>query len=90
MLRMEQGIEDEKSILKYIAPRLFLDTIKISPNLARKLGIPKILSIPKGKKNIEERFLISGLETLKIYNPNLLYYVESLKKILRQKQLLQI
>ncbi|GHT69212.1 hypothetical protein AGMMS49950_01490 [Endomicrobiia bacterium] len=53
---MEQGIEDEKSILKYIAPRLFLDTIKISPNLARKLGIPKILSIPKGKKNIDERF----------------------------------
>ncbi|GHT49782.1 hypothetical protein AGMMS49990_01070 [Endomicrobiia bacterium] len=88
LLRTGQGIEDEESILKYIAPKLSLDIIKISPNLARKLGIPKILPVAKGKKNIKERFLISGLETLKKYNPNLLHYIESLEKILRQKTII--
>ncbi|GHT54521.1 hypothetical protein AGMMS50233_02780 [Endomicrobiia bacterium] len=88
LLRVGQGTEDEESILKYIAPKLSLDIIKISPNLARRLGIPKILPVAKGKKNIKERFLISGLETLKKYNSNPLHYIESLEKILRQKTII--
>jgi hypothetical protein len=81
LLRMEQDIEDEESILKYIAAKLSLDIIKISPSRARKLGIPKILPVPKGKKSMEAKFLISGLQTLIKYNPNLLHYVELLEKI---------
>jgi hypothetical protein len=88
LLRMEQDIEDEESILKYIAPKLSLNTVKIIPSLARKLGIPKILPIPKGEKNIEVKFLISGLRTLMKYNHNLLHYVECLEKISSQKTII--
>jgi hypothetical protein len=88
LLRTEQDIEDEESILKYIAPRLSLDTKKISPSRARKLGIPKVLPIPKGTKNMEAKFLVSGLQTLIKYNPNLLHYVELLEKISKHKTII--
>jgi hypothetical protein len=80
LLRSEQGIEDEESILKYIAPKLSLDTLKITPSFARKLEIPKIIPVPKGQKIFEAKLLISGLQSLIKYSANLEHYVEFLKK----------
>jgi hypothetical protein len=90
LLRSEQDIEDEESILKYIAPKLSLDTLKITPSLARKLGIPKILPVPKGQKKFEAKLLISGLKSLIKYNANLEHYVEFLKKISKHKTIITV
>jgi hypothetical protein len=85
MLCLERDIEDEESILKYIASKLSLDIIKIAPSLARKLEIPKVLPIPKGEKNIEIELLLSGLKTLIEYNPNLEHYIKFFEKLLEHK-----
>jgi hypothetical protein len=88
LLRTEQDIEDEESILKYLASKLSLNTIKIAPNLARKLGIPKILPMPKGEKKLEFKSLISSLQILIRHNPNLLHYVELFEKISNHKTII--
>ncbi|MDR1122415.1 MAG: CpXC domain-containing protein [Endomicrobium sp.] len=85
LLRSEQNIEDEEAILKYIAPKLSLKTVKISPYLSRKLGIPKLLPVPKGLKEMDIISLTESLQVLVKYNPNLLYYTELLEKILKHR-----
>jgi hypothetical protein len=81
LLRTEQDIEDEETILKYVALKLSLDTVVIAPSLARKLGIPKVLPIPKGIKGIDSKSLIKGLQIFTEYNSNLQYYSDFLKKV---------
>ena len=85
LLRSEQSSEDEESILKYIAPKLSLKIVKISPNLSRRLGIPKLLPMPKGLKELEVKALTESLQTLVKYNPNLLHYAELLEKISKRR-----
>jgi hypothetical protein len=85
LLRSEQNIEDEEAILKYIAPKLSLKIVKISPYLSRKFGIPKLLPIPKGLKEVDTRSLTESLQILVKYNPNLLYYIELLEKISKHR-----
>jgi hypothetical protein len=85
LLRLEQNIEDEEAILKYIAPKLFLKTVKISPHLSRRLGIPKLLPMSKGLKELDVKALTESLQTLLKYNPNLLHYAELLEKILKRR-----
>ncbi|MDR3256177.1 MAG: CpXC domain-containing protein [Endomicrobium sp.] len=88
LLRSEQDIEDEEMILKYLASKILLDTIKIVPSLARKLGIPKVLPVPKGEKSIETKSLISGLQILIKHNANLQHYIEFLDKISKHKTII--
>ncbi|MDR3195399.1 MAG: CpXC domain-containing protein [Endomicrobium sp.] len=85
LLRSEQNIEDEESILKYIAPKLSLKIVKISPSLSRKLGIPKLLPMPKDLKELDAKALTDSLQTLIKYNPNLLHYCELLEKISKRR-----
>ncbi|MDR3306923.1 MAG: CpXC domain-containing protein [Endomicrobium sp.] len=85
LLRSEQNIEDEESILKYIAPKLSLKIVKISPSLSRRLGIPKLLPMPKDLKGLDVKVLTDSLQILIKYNPNLLYYCELLEKISKHK-----
>jgi hypothetical protein len=85
LLRSEQNIEDEEAILKYIAPKLSLKIVKISPHLSRRLGIPKLLPMPKGLKELDVKVLTESLQTLIKYNPNLLHYAELLEKISKRR-----
>ncbi|MDR2437187.1 MAG: CpXC domain-containing protein [Endomicrobium sp.] len=85
LLRLEQNIEDEESILKYIASKLSLKIIKISPSLSRRFGIPKLLPIPKTHKELDLKALTEGVQILIKYNPHLLHYTELLEKISKHK-----
>jgi hypothetical protein len=85
LLRSEQNIEDEESILKYIAPKLSLKIVKIPPNISRRLGIPKLLPIPKGMKELDVKVLTESLQSIIKYNPNLLHYTDLLEKISKHR-----
>jgi hypothetical protein len=85
LLRSEQYIEDEETILKHIAPKLCLRAVKIAPNISRKFGIPKLLPIPELEKELNVRTLVEGLQILIKYNSALLHYVELLEKILKHR-----
>lgn len=88
LLRREQDMEDEESILKYIATKLSLDTIKITPSLARKLGVPKLIPVSKGEKHFEASTMVAGLQTLVKHNPNLRHYTELLEKVSKNKTII--
>jgi hypothetical protein len=85
LLRLEQNIEDEESILKYIAPKLYLKVIKISPSLSRRLGVPKLLPIPKTHKELSLKALTDGLQTLIKYNSHLFHYTDLFEKISKHR-----
>jgi hypothetical protein len=86
LLHSEQNIEDEEAILKHIAQKLSLKTVKISPSLSRKLEIPKFLPVPKGfVKDLDVKALTEGLKILIKYNPNLWHYAELLERILKRR-----
>jgi hypothetical protein len=85
LLRAEQDVEDEEKILKHVALKLSLNAVGIPPSIARKLGIPKVLPLPKGVKEIDSESLIKGLQVLTKYNSNLQHYVEFLKKVSKYK-----
>jgi hypothetical protein len=85
LVRSEQNIEDEESILKYIAPKLSLKIVKIPPNISRRLGIPKLLPIPKGMEELDVKVLTESLQTIIKYNPNLLHYSDLLEKISKRR-----
>ncbi|MCA6070412.1 MAG: hypothetical protein LE180_04810, partial [Endomicrobium sp.] len=88
LLRREQDMEDEESILKYIAAELSLGITKIIPSLARKLGIPKLIPVHKGEKHFGAKALLVGLQILTKYNPNLRHYTEFLEKISKNKTII--
>jgi hypothetical protein len=85
LLKKEQDIEDEETILTHLANRLKLNIVKITPNVARKLAIPKLM--PFLNQDFSEKSLIFGLETLIKYNSNLEYYIDFLKKLSNYKNI---
>jgi hypothetical protein len=88
LLRTEQEIEDEESVLEYTAQEISLDLIKISPSFARKLNIPKVLPVPKNEKKYNEK-AITALKTLTKHNSNLLNYAKLLEKLSENKNLIE-
>ncbi|MCL2335712.1 MAG: CpXC domain-containing protein [Endomicrobia bacterium] len=87
LLKAEQEVEDEEMVLSHIASKLSLGTIKIPPHIARKLGIPKILPVLKGEKELDHKSVLSALKTLTGHNPNLLNYIKLLDKISKSKNI---
>jgi hypothetical protein len=84
LLKREQDIEDEETILMHLANTLKLNIIKIAPNVARKLAIPKLMPF---NQYFSEKSLISGLETLIKYNSNLEHYLDFLQKLSKYKNM---
>ena len=80
-IKNEDYIKDEIDILNFIAKRIELDLIKIKPSKARNLCI--LHTIPKSKKSSGDikKDIISGLEQLLKYNPNLVEYEKFLARI---------
>jgi hypothetical protein len=80
-IKNEDYIKDEIDILNFIAKRIELDLIKIKPSKARNLCI--LHTIPKSKKSSGDikKDIISGLEQLLKYNPNLVEYENFLARI---------
>ena len=80
-IKNEDYIKDEIDILNFIAKRIELDLIKIKPSKARNLCI--LHTIPKSKKSSGDikKDIISGLEQLLKYNPNLVEYESFLARI---------
>ncbi len=89
LLKAEQELEDEEMVLSYLAPRIALETIRISPSLARKMNIPRIFPVPKGIKAFKTLSVIEGLKTLVKYNSNLIIYKKFLDKVLKNKSLFE-
>jgi len=80
-LKAEEYLKDEIQILNFIARRIDLDVIQIKPSMARKLCI--LNTIPKTIKSTKDikRDIITGLEILLGYNPNLIEYEKFLARI---------
>ena len=80
-IKNEDYIKDEIDILNFIAKRIELDLIKIKPAKARNLCI--LHTIPKSKKSSGDikKDIVSGLEQLLKYNPNLVEYENFLARI---------
>ena len=80
-IKNEDYIKDEIDILNFIAKRIELDLIKIKPAKARNLCI--LHTIPKIKKSTGDikKDIVSGLEQLLEYNPNLVEYENLLARI---------
>lgn len=89
ILKAEQELEDEETVLSYLAPKIALETLKIPPSLARKLNTPKIFPVPKGTKEFDALAVIAGLKTLLKHNPNLLNYKKFLDKVSKNKTLFE-
>lgn len=86
MLKAEQELEDEESVLIYTAPELDLNLVKIPSSFARKLNIPKVFPVLKGEKKFSETS-ITALKKLIKHNPNLLHYVKFSEKLSKNKEL---
>ncbi|MDR2425799.1 MAG: CpXC domain-containing protein [Endomicrobium sp.] len=86
MLKIEQEIEDEESIVAYMSRALGLGLAKIPSNFARKFGIPKVFPILKEEKQFVESSM-SALKKLIKHNPNLLHYVKLSEKLSEDKNL---
>ena len=80
-IKNEDYIKDEIDVLSFIAKRIELDLIRIKPSAARNLCI--VHTIPKNKKTSGDikKDIVSGLETLLQYNPNLSEYEKLLARI---------
>jgi hypothetical protein len=80
-LKSEEYIKDEIQILNFISKRIELDLIFLKPSVARNLCV--INTIPKIKKSTGDikKDIISGLEMLLKYNPNLSEYEKLLSRI---------
>ncbi|MBR3628537.1 MAG: hypothetical protein IKN42_06820 [Elusimicrobia bacterium] len=80
-IKNEDNSKDEIDILNFIAKRIDLDLIKIKPSKARNLCI--LHTIPKSKKSTGnlKKDIVSGLEQLLKYNPNLVEYENLLARI---------
>lgn len=80
-IKNEDNSKDEIDILTFIAKRIDLELIKIKPAKARNLCI--LHTIPKSKKSTGDikKDIVSGLEQLLEYNPNLVEYENFLARI---------
>lgn len=75
LIKYEQEISDEISILKHSSKNFKIELVKISPSEARKNNIPSILPrIASKKQNNIRTEIISGLETLLKHFPKLAVY----------------
>ena len=88
ILKVEQEIEDEETVLKYAAPEIGLGLVKIPSSFARKLRIPKVFPVIKGGKTFDETSL-KALEMLLNHNPNLLHYKKLSGKLSKSKNLIE-
>lgn len=80
-LNNEDYIKDEADVLSFIAKKIGLDLIHIKPSAARNLCV--MHTIPKKKESSGDikKDIISGLEKLLEYNPNLVEYEKFLARI---------
>ncbi|MCL2485529.1 MAG: CpXC domain-containing protein [Endomicrobia bacterium] len=87
ILKAEQEVEDEESVLEYTASKIGIGALKISSSVARKFSIPKVLPVLKGSKTIDENSIVSALKILLKQNPSLLNYKKLLDRISKNKSL---
>lgn len=80
-LNNEDYIKDEIDVLSFIAKRIGLDLIHIKPSAARNFCV--MHTIPKKKESSGDlkKDIVSGLEMLLEYNPNLAEYEKFLARI---------
>ena len=79
-LKMEENIDDEIQILKFVSKMLGLDVINIKPSIARKFCVIQTIPSVKNEKD-KTKAIISGLEKLLEYNNNLIEFEKFLARI---------
>ena len=79
-LKMEENINDEIQILKFVSKILGLNIINIKPSVARNFCIVQAIPVLKDEKD-KTKAVISGLEKLLEYNNNLVEFEKFLARI---------
>jgi len=79
-LKMEENINDEIQILKFVSKLLDLNTISIKPSAARNFCIMQTIPFVKNEKD-KTKAIIFGLEKLLEYNNNLVEFEKLLARI---------
>lgn len=81
MIKMEEALCDEVSILDYIAEDIGLSLLRLSPHVARDRQIPRALPFVASAKDDLRGGVMSGLKKLLDYNENLTFYRKLLETI---------
>ncbi|MCL2390701.1 MAG: CpXC domain-containing protein [Endomicrobia bacterium] len=89
ILKSEQEVEDEESVLKYTASKIGIGALKISPSIARKFSIPKVLPVLKGSKTIDANSITSALKILLKHNSSLLHYAKLFDRLSKNKSMFE-
>jgi hypothetical protein len=89
LLKAEQEIEDEETVLEHIAREASLGVLKFPPALARKFGVPKVLPVIKSKESFAAGSVLEALKILVKRNPNLVNYVKLLDKLLKNDSIIE-
>jgi len=89
LLKAEQELEDEETVLTHLAPEISVNILKFSPSLARKFSIPKVLPVLKNLKTVSDASSITeALKILLKHNPNLANYSKLYEKLSKNKNVL--
>lgn len=89
VIKAEQEVEDEETVLSYLAPKIAIETIAIPAHLARKIGIPKLIPVLKENKKLEPKSITAALKVLIKHNPHLMHYSKLLEKVSKHKSLIE-
>jgi hypothetical protein len=81
LIRDEQELEDESSVLKYFAESYDLSILDIKPYFARANKIPRTLPVSKAKDLDMRAEIIEGIKVLLKHNSLLSHYENFLKVI---------
>jgi hypothetical protein len=81
LIKEEDELGDEISVLNYSAGDIGIDVINLSPSLARRYKLPRCIpsmASAAGRENHPRAGVIAGLKALIGFNPNLTWYAKLL------------
>ena len=86
IINTEEELNDEISILKYIAQDLGISTMMLHPSLARPRNVPKVIPRVKIKDGCMREEIIGGINKLLSHNRNLIHYKKLLESIEKDRK----
>jgi hypothetical protein len=81
MIKVEEAISDEVSILQYSADELGISLLRMAPHAAREKQLPRVLPYVRDNDGDLREEIMLGLRKLLDYNENLSYYRALLESI---------
>jgi hypothetical protein len=81
LIKEEDEINDEISILEYSAKDTGVEVIKLKPALARAVKLPRCMPSERGHKKPDRNGIIEGLRKLVNFNPHLTWFTKLLDMV---------